>query len=96
MLSLTKKTDYALIALAYLAERPDRTVSAREIAGGFQMPVALVMNILKTLHHAKWLASTRGAKGGYMAPWTAPRGARSRDALSDSFGGADSRLGREP
>lgn len=65
MLSLTKKTDYALIALAYLAERPDRTVSAREIAGGFQMPVALVMNILKTLHHAKWLASTRGAKGGY-------------------------------
>ena len=65
MLSLTKKTEYALISLGYLAERPDRTVSAREIAAGFHMPVALVMNILKTLHHAQWLASTRGAKGGY-------------------------------
>jgi Rrf2 family protein len=65
MLSLTKKTDYALIALGYLADRPDETVSAREIAAAFEMPAALVMNILKTLHHAGMLLSTRGTKGGY-------------------------------
>lgn len=65
MLSLTKKTDYALIALSYLAERSDRTVSAREIAAAFEMPAALVMNILKTLHHRGVLSSTRGTKGGY-------------------------------
>lgn len=65
MLSLTKKTDYALIALGYLADRPGQTVSAREIAEQFHMPGALVMNILKTLHHANLISSTRGTKGGY-------------------------------
>jgi Rrf2 family protein len=65
MLSLTKKTEYALISLSYLAERTDRTVSAREIAAHFEMPSALVMNILKTLHHHGVLTSTRGTKGGY-------------------------------
>ena len=65
MLSLSKKTDYALIALAYLAERPGRVASAREIAGARDLPVALLMNILKELHHHQVLGSTRGVKGGY-------------------------------
>lgn len=65
MLSLTKKTEYALIALGYLSERTNQTVSAREIAEAFNMPAALVMNILKTLHHGGLLSSTRGTKGGY-------------------------------
>ena len=65
MLSLTKKTDYALIALGHLAERSGGTLSAREIALAYQMPSALVMNILKSLHHAGLVSSTRGLKGGY-------------------------------
>ena len=65
MLSLTKKTDYALIALGHLAANPGRTVSAREVAERYLMPGALVMNILKDLHHGRFLASTRGTKGGY-------------------------------
>lgn len=65
MLSLTKKTDYALIALGYLAERPHLIVSAREIAERFGMPPALVMNVMKTMHHGKLIVSTRGTKGGY-------------------------------
>jgi Rrf2 family protein len=66
MLSLTKKTDYALIALGYLAEQESGAIiSAREIAERFGMPAALVMNILKTLHHGKLIHSTRGTKGGY-------------------------------
>ncbi len=65
MLSLTKKTDYALIALGYLAERPQAIVSAREIAERFGMPAALVMNVMKTMHHGKLIISTRGTKGGY-------------------------------
>src|SRR5687768_11228888 len=67
MLSLSKKTDYALIALAYLAER-GRVSSAREIAasaGSGPLPLPLLMNILKTLHQHGFLESTRGAKGGY-------------------------------
>ncbi|MGA2497104.1 MAG: Rrf2 family transcriptional regulator [Tepidisphaeraceae bacterium] len=65
MFSLTKKTDYALIALCYLAERPHVVVSAREIAERFGMPPALVMNVMKSMHHGKLLVSTRGTKGGY-------------------------------
>jgi len=66
MLSLSKKTDYALIALAFLADRPDRTASAREIAAAHNLPLPLLMNILKSLHQAKLLTSTRGIKGGYQ------------------------------
>jgi Rrf2 family transcriptional regulator, nitric oxide-sensitive transcriptional repressor len=65
MLSLTKKTDYALITLGYLSERRTQTTSAREIAEAFKMPPALVMNILKTLNHAGMLDSMRGTRGGY-------------------------------
>jgi Rrf2 family protein len=65
MISLTKKTDYALIALAYLAERPQRVASAREIAEARNLPAALLMNILKELQHHGVLRSTRGVKGGY-------------------------------
>ena len=40
MLYVSKKTDYALIALAYLAERTGRVASAREIAQAHQIDVA--------------------------------------------------------
>ncbi len=66
MLYISKKTDYALVALGYLAERPATTASAREIAQTTDLPVALLMNVLKTLQHYKVVASTRGARGGYQ------------------------------
>src|SRR5688572_8187881 len=66
MVSLSKKTDYALIALAYLAEQGDRTASAREIAAAQGVPMSLLMKILKLLHQHGLLHSTRGVKGGYQ------------------------------
>jgi len=65
MLALSKKTDYALISLAYLAERADQVASAREIAKAYELPVNVVANILKSLQQNKLLSSTRGVKGGY-------------------------------
>ncbi len=65
MLCLSRKTDYALIALGYLAERPGEIVSARDIAGIYDLPGALLMNILKTLQRHGIVASTRGIHGGY-------------------------------
>lgn len=65
MLTLSKRTDYALIALAYLAERPDRVASAREIAEAYGLPLSLLMNLLKALNQQGWLKSIRGTKGGY-------------------------------
>ena len=65
MLRLSKKADYALISLGYLAEHTEHVVSAREIAQRCQLPLPLLMNILKVLHQRGILKSSRGASGGY-------------------------------
>ena len=66
MLRLSKKADYALISLGYLAEHSAHVVSAREIAERCQLPLPLLMNILKLLHQRNVLKSMRGANGGYQ------------------------------
>ena len=68
MLNLTRKTDYALVALAYLAQRRCQEASpasARLIAQRFHLPLALLTNIMKALASAKIVTSTRGSQGGY-------------------------------
>ena len=68
MLSLTRKTDYALVALARLAEagpEQDKPVSVRQIAEEYSLPRPLLMNIFKDLQRAGLVRSTRGAHGGY-------------------------------
>lgn len=68
MLSLTRKSDYALVALAYLGrnyQQQRKAVSARHIAELFGLPLPLLMNILKELCQARILNSTRGVRGGY-------------------------------
>ena len=65
MLALTKKTDYALIALSYLAKRVEGVMSARELAKASRVPLPILTNILKTLAHAGMVASERGSAGGY-------------------------------
>ena len=66
MLRLSRKADYALISLGYLAEHRGHVVSAREIAERCQLPLPLLMNILKVLHQCGILRSVRGASGGYQ------------------------------
>ena len=65
MLCLSKKTEYALTALAYMAERGECVSSAREIAEAHALPLPLLMKILKCLQHHEMLQSTRGIRGGY-------------------------------
>ena len=67
--SLTRKTDYALVALAALAERADTAggpMSARQIADTYDLPAALLTNALKDLLKAGIVCSRRGAGGGYL------------------------------
>lgn len=63
--TLTRKTDYALIALCHMARRPQEISTAREIAERYHVPPALLMNILKLLTQAELVRSIRGSKGGY-------------------------------
>jgi Rrf2 family protein len=65
MLTLTKKSEYALTAMCHLATRPKETVSARDIAQTNAVPLPLLMNVLKLLNQAGYVNSTRGARGGY-------------------------------
>ncbi len=67
--SLTRKTDYAFVALAVLAEEAageGRALSARQIAEAHHLPASLLMNVLKDLQRAKVVCARRGAGGGYI------------------------------
>ena len=65
--SLTRKSDYALLALSRLdLEGPDASpVSARHIADAYDLPLPIMMNVLKDLAGAGLVNSKRGATGGY-------------------------------
>jgi Rrf2 family protein len=68
MLRLTKKADYGLMALKYLAEQPDKCVgaqSAKDIAQAYHIPPPLLAKILQTLAKAGLLVSHAGTNGGY-------------------------------
>ncbi|MFQ5424833.1 MAG: RrF2 family transcriptional regulator [Phycisphaerae bacterium] len=73
MFALTKKTDYAIIALSHMAQSPDRVCNAREIAERFHVPPAVLTNVLKTLTQKELARSVRGAKGGYRLALPAER-----------------------
>ncbi len=63
-LSFSRTTDYALIALAFLAERSG-VWSSRQVSDQTRLPASLLAKILKTLQQHGWVVSTRGVNGGY-------------------------------
>src|SRR5260221_2411595 len=65
MLRLSKKADYALMAMKHLALREDRgSSSAREIAALYDIPVELMAKVLQRLVRRGLLASQQGTRGG--------------------------------
>ena len=66
MLRLSKKADYALIAMKHLAIRPDAvSISAREIAEQYDIPIELMAKVLQRLARRGLLTSHQGTRGGY-------------------------------
>jgi Rrf2 family protein len=66
MLKLTKKADYGLIALKYLAEHPEKpALSAKDVADTYGIPAQLLAKILQQLTKAGLLRSHAGMNGGY-------------------------------
>lgn len=67
MLRLSKKTDYALIAMKHLAQQAGGGVStsAREIAEQYDIPIELMAKVLQKLVRSGLLMSTQGTRGGY-------------------------------
>ena len=67
MLRLSKKADYALLALRHLAANAERSaVSARELAETYDIPPELLAKVLQRLVHAQLLESHQGTRGGYV------------------------------
>ena len=66
MLRLSKKADYALIAMKHLALHGDGSSSAREIAGLYDIPIELLAKVLQRLVRRGLLASQQGTRGGYQ------------------------------
>ena len=66
MLRLSKKADYALMAVRHLAlpDGPSST-SAREIAEQYDIPIELMAKVLQRLVRAGLLISMQGTRGGY-------------------------------
>lgn len=66
MIKLSRRLDYAILAVAHLASRGRAApVSARSLAEVTRIPPAILANILKDLHHVGLVRSVRGVRGGY-------------------------------
>ena len=67
MLRLSKKADYALMAMKHLARKSSGgpSTSAREIAEQYDIPIELMAKVLQRLVRTGLLVSTQGTRGGY-------------------------------
>src|SRR3982751_4357602 len=68
MLRLSKKADYALMAMKHLAcktEAGSSSTSAREIAEQYDIPIELMAKVLQRLARRGLLTSHQGTRGGY-------------------------------
>jgi Rrf2 family protein len=65
-MKLTSRSEYALLALVYLARhRNEEYVSVQTIAAAQQIPPKFLEQILLALKLAKYLNSSKGSRGGF-------------------------------
>jgi len=62
---LSQTAEYALRAIAYLAENSDKSCTIQQIAGPTQVPAGYLAKVLQELARAGILASQRGIGGGF-------------------------------
>jgi Rrf2 family protein len=66
MLKLSKKTEYALMAIKFMAKKSTGgSVTAKEISEGYRIPYDLLSKVLQQLTKKKLVVSFQGIKGGY-------------------------------
>ena len=67
MLKLSKKCEYGLMAVRYLAFNSEKKYStAREISEYYDIPYELVAKVLQKLARKRVIASYQGVGGGYI------------------------------
>ncbi len=72
MFTFTKKADYALLSLSYLAQEGEgRLVGPREIAAHYEIPGELLAKVMQLLARHKLVSAVPGPSGGYRLAQTA-------------------------
>jgi Rrf2 family protein len=66
MIRLSKKVEYGLIAIRYIATKPaGEIVTAKEIADTYGIPYELLSKVLQKLTRSGLISSHQGMRGGY-------------------------------
>ncbi len=69
MIKLSKKVEYALIAMIYMSEKDQgKLTTARELSQQFNIPSELLGKVLQHLARKGLIVSVQGVKGGYQLP----------------------------
>jgi len=67
MFQLSKKVEYALIALRHMAaDSRGQIFTAKEIADAYHIPYELLAKVMQTLSRKGFIASYQGVHGGYI------------------------------
>lgn len=66
MLKLSKKVEYALLAIQYLAAKEDNLVTAKEMSSGMNVSFEFLSKSLQALMKSGLVNSQQGIKGGYF------------------------------
>ena len=65
MLKLTRKLEYALIALRHMQDKGDSLSSAREIGDMYLIPQELLAKTLQQMARLNYIKAAQGPQGGY-------------------------------
>ncbi|MBI5325984.1 MAG: Rrf2 family transcriptional regulator [Ignavibacteriae bacterium] len=66
MIKLSKKIEYGILALQYIAVHSDKIVSAKEISEQMGIPYEFLSKTLQQLMKKGLIVSQHGIKGGYI------------------------------
>ncbi|MDX9789654.1 MAG: Rrf2 family transcriptional regulator [Candidatus Kapaibacterium sp.] len=66
MLKLSKKAEYAILAMQYLAENPGEKLNAKEIASNLDLSFEFLSKTMQALMKSGLVESQQGVKGGYL------------------------------
>lgn len=65
MIRLSKKIEYAILAVQYISRNPSRLISAKEISEKLNISFEFLSKTLQKLIQGGIVSSRQGAKGGY-------------------------------
>jgi Rrf2 family protein len=63
---ITRDTDYAIRAIAYMAKHKERKISAKELVKNLKVPRPFLRKILQALDKKGLLRSYKGKGGGFL------------------------------